>query len=83
MENINKPSITRLFRIAGVKSFTSECFDVIRRLVENKLEEIIHGSLVIKSESNRKILTTSDIYNYLESIGYNMALLENGNINHK
>lgn len=63
MEDITKPSITRLARCAGVKSLSEDCFPLIRTLINNKLDEIINTSLVVNSEHQTKTLMSEHIYN--------------------
>lgn len=76
METINditKPSITRLARRAGVKSLSDDCFDTVRQIIYIHLDEIIKASLVVNSEHNTKTLMSDDIYDALGLIGYNVT----------
>jgi histone H3/H4 len=73
MENITKPSITRLARRAGVKSISDDCYDTIRNLVGLYLSEVIVAALVVNSEHNTKTLMPEDIYEALRLRGYNVA----------
>jgi histone H3/H4 len=62
MEDITKPSITRLARRAGVKSVSDDCFNPLRELISRKLNEFIGTALVINSEHQTKTLMADDIY---------------------
>lgn len=73
MENITKPSITRLARKAGIKSLSEECYPNVRSLIETYLNEIITAALVVNSENNTKTLMAEDIYQALRLRGYNVA----------
>jgi len=73
MENITKPSITRLARRAGVKSLSDSCYDTIRSLSELYLNEIISAALVVNSEHNTKTLMAEDVYEALRLRGYNVT----------
>jgi histone H3/H4 len=73
MEDITKPSITRLARRAGVKSISDDCFVVIRNLISNRLNEIIITSLIVNSEHQTKTLMSDDIYDALSLLGQNVT----------
>lgn len=73
MENITKPSITRLARRAGVKSLSDDCYTTIRGLVGSHIAEIIIAALVVNSEHNTKTLMPDDIYEAMRLRGYNVA----------
>jgi len=73
MDNITKPSITRLARRAGVKSLSDDCYNIVRSLIEENLTEVIKAALVVNSEHNSKTLMTDDIYEALHILGYNIA----------
>ena len=73
MEGITRPSMTRLARKAGVKSVSDDCFNVIRQLIENRLDEIIDVAVIVNSEHPTKTMMTSDVYDSLGLIGNNIA----------
>ena len=73
MENITKPSITRLARRAGVKSLSDDCYNNIRNIVNKQLSDIIVAALVVNSEHNTKTLMPDDIYEALRLRGYNVT----------
>jgi histone H3/H4 len=73
MENITKPSITRLARRAGVKSISDNCFDTIRDLIGYRLEEVISASLIVNSEHQTKTLMAEDVYEALRLLNYNVT----------
>ena len=73
MDNITKPSITRLARKAGIKSLSDDCFPVIQDIIETLTSEIIDATLVVNSEKNTKTLMVNDIYKAMNIKGYNIA----------
>lgn len=73
MEDITKPSITRLARRAGVKSVSDECFSPIRLLIAGHLDELVRAALVVNSEHQTKTLMSDDVYDSLELIGSNVT----------
>jgi len=73
MENITKPSITRLARRAGVKSLSDDCYNNIRDIVNKQLSDIIVAALVVNSEHNTKTLMPEDIYEAFRLRGYNVT----------
>jgi histone H3/H4 len=73
IENITKPSITRLARKAGVKSVSDECFDTIRKIMYNKLSEVISAALIVNSEHQTKTLMAEDIYDSFSFVGQNLT----------
>lgn len=70
---LTNPSITRLARRAGIKSISSDCFDVIRYLIKDKLEEVIKNSLIINNERKTKTLMCEDIYESIILSGENIT----------
>ena len=73
MDNITKPSITRLARKAGIKSMSDDCYVTVRSLIADYLSEIISTAVVVNSEHNTKTLMPGDIYEALRLRGYNVA----------
>jgi histone H3/H4 len=73
MEDITKPSITRLARRAGVKSVSDDCFNPIRNIIASRLDEIIKAVLVVNSEHQTKTLMTDDIYDAFSLLGNNIT----------
>jgi histone H3/H4 len=73
MEDITKPSITRLARRAGVKSVSDECFDSIRFIISQRLESLITATLIVNSEHQTKTLMSEDVYDALSLIGSNVT----------
>jgi histone H3/H4 len=73
MEDITKPSITRLARQAGVKSISDECFDCIRKDIYDRLDKVISVALVVNSENQTKTLMSDDVYNALRLLGCNVT----------
>jgi histone H3/H4 len=73
MEDITKPSITRLARRAGVKSVSDDCFNTIRHIIYNRLEELIYTSLIVNSEHQTKTLMSDNIYDAFSLDGCNIT----------
>jgi len=73
MSGITKPSITRLARRAGVKSSSDECFDTIRGLIRDKLDEVINVAMVVNSEHQTKTLMVENIYDALHLMNENVT----------
>lgn len=73
MEDITKPSITRLARRAGVKSVSDDCFNPIRLLIANHLDELVRAALVVNSEHQTKTLMSNDVYDSLALLGRNVT----------
>lgn len=73
MEDITKPSITRLARRAGVKSVSDDCFNIIRYIISNRIDDIISTALVVNSEHQTKTLMADDIYDAFSLLGVNVT----------
>jgi histone H3/H4 len=73
MEHISKPSIKRLSKRAGVKSMSDDSYEVVNKIIEQNLEEIINVVLVINSQNKNKIITKEDLYNALNLKGCNVS----------
>ena len=73
MEVISKPSITRLARRSGVKSVSEDCFDYIRLIINEFLDEIVQVSLVANSEHQTKTLMPDDVYNAFTLLDQNIT----------
>jgi histone H4 len=71
--DITKPSITRLSRRGGVKSVSDDCFDVVRHIISNRLDEVLSASIVVNSEHQTKTLMSDDLYDALNLLGYNIT----------
>ena len=73
MDNITKPSITRLARRAGVKSISDDCFDVVRDVIKEKLDNIVSTALVVNAQHQTKTMMPEHIYETLHILGYNIS----------
>lgn len=73
MQDITKPSITRLARRAGVKSVSDDCFDLVRHLISEKLDEVILATLAVNSEHQTKTMMPDDVYDAFLLLGENVA----------
>ena len=67
---ITKPSLTRLARIAGVKSISDDSYKYIRALAVQRIESIVDDVLNI---SNTKSILVEDIFNALEMRGESLT----------
>lgn len=74
MDYLNKSSITKLSKRAGVKSISEECNEKIRKIIESKLEEIVDTMIIINSEHNTKTIMTSDVYDSLQLLNHNITI---------
>ena len=72
--DITKPSITRLSRRAGVKSLSDDCHDVIRKIIEYKLEEVLNAVINVNSEHNTKTILSSDVYDALHLLNHKVTV---------
>jgi len=73
IDNISKPSITRLARQAGIKSLSEDCFETVRNLIDDKLNEVVKAIIVVNSEHQTKTVMVSDVYKALQILNYNVA----------
>lgn len=71
---ITRPSITRLSRLAGVKSISEECYDEIKQIMLYRLEKVIKTALVVNAQKQNKTLLPDDIYDALALLGENLAV---------
>ena len=65
MDNISKPSINRIAKLAGIKSMSDDCYDLIKNIMFEKLDDIIKVAIITNSERQTKTLMVEDIYNAL------------------
>ena len=70
---ITKPSITRLSRRAGVKSLSDDCHELIRKIIENKLNEVLNVVMSVNSEHNTKTILSSDVYEALHLLNHKVT----------
>ena len=73
IDNISKPSITRLARQSGIKSLSEDCFETIRNVIDDKIDEIVKTILVVNSEHQTKTIMVNDLYEALQLLNYNVA----------
>lgn len=74
MDYLNKSSITKLSKRAGVKSISEECNEKIRKIIESKLDEIVDTMIIINSEHNTKTIMTNDVYDSLQLLNHNITI---------
>lgn len=60
---ITKPSIIRVARKAGVKSISEECYDIIRKLIDNKIDDLAKNIVIVNGEHQTKTVMLEDLYN--------------------
>lgn len=73
METISKPSLTKLARQAGVKSLSDDCFETIRHVMNNKIDELVKTILIVNSEHKTKTIIVNDVYESLQILNHNVA----------
>jgi histone H3/H4 len=73
IDNISKPSITRLARQSGIKSLSDDCFETIRNIMDEKIDEIVKTILIINSEHQTKTVMVSDAYHALQMLNHNIT----------
>jgi histone H3/H4 len=69
MEGLSKPCISRLARMAGVKSLSDDCYDTIRNLIGMELNKIVSNIIVVNDSSQTKTIMSSDVYKAFELSG--------------
>ena len=70
---INKPSLVRLSKIAGVKSLSQDSYDILNKVALDKLEEVIDTCIIVNSQNKNKIISKKDLYSALHLLGYNLT----------
>jgi len=70
---INKPSLVRLSKIAGVKSLSHDSYDILNKVALDKIEDIVHTCIIVNSQNKNKIISKKDLYSALHILGYNLT----------
>jgi histone H3/H4 len=70
---LNKPTVIRLSKIAGIKNVSADSYDILNKVISQKIEEIIDTCLILNSEKKNKIVSKEDLYNSLNLLGYNLT----------
>lgn len=65
MEN-NFTSIKKLTKCAGIKSMSEDCFDVIKHLINVKVEKVCKTACMIMTEEKTKTLSSTHVHHALE-----------------
>ena len=73
MEHITKPSITRISRRAGIKSLSEDCYDTVRKIIDDKLDEVMKAIIIVNSEHNTKTIMNNDVYDALLLLNHNVT----------
>ena len=81
METISKPSLTKLARQSGIKSLSDDCFETIRNVANNKIDELIKTILIVNSEHKTKTIIVNDLYESLQILNHNIT--ESSDLNTK
>lgn len=71
--DLTKPSLIRLARCAGVKSLSDNCYDVIRKLVDDKMEEVIRVTMIVNSLKHTKTLMSEDLQEAISLLGTKLS----------
>lgn len=70
---LNKPSVMRLARRAGVKTMADNCVDTVNDILIEHLDDILRSSLVVHSLNNNNTLSAEDVVNGLTFMGHNVT----------
>ena len=73
----NNPSYKKIASSAGIKSVGEKCYDELRIITSEKMNEILRDVIVYKNASGRKTITTDDILGAIENSGTYMAFSSN------
>jgi len=71
--SLTKPDITRLARSAGVKTVSEDSYDLVRKIIEAEVREIVRLALIVNSEHQTKTLMSDDIYEAIAFRGTNLT----------
>jgi histone H3/H4 len=72
-DKLASPCIKRLARKAGVKNISSDCYDFIKQLIENEVDDIVRTMIDINNIKNTKTLLSPVLYTALQIKGVNVA----------
>lgn len=72
-EKVSKPSLTRLARKAGVKSLSDECFPLLNKIIDARIEDILKISHVLMEERDGRIILERDCYDAVSILGEEMG----------
>ena len=70
---LTRPSIMRIARRAGVKSISDDCYAEVRKLVDDKLKQVVDTALIVNSERHTKTIMTDDVYDAFSLLGHNVG----------
>ena len=73
MSNITQPSLYRVARQAGVKTMSSDCTDVLRKLLERRADEICKSIIIVNKQSGTKTIMPNDVYAAMNITGINLT----------
>ena len=69
VSRITKPSLQRLARMAGVKTMSADCSEVLRTLLAEEAEKICCAMLVYNSQRKTKTIMIEDLHAALHERG--------------
>lgn len=76
VKGITKPSLQRLARIAGVKTQSADCVDILRSLLADETETLCKAMLVFNAQRQTKTIMLDDLYAALNEKGCKLAKSE-------
>lgn len=72
IQGITKPAIKRVARRAGVKRVDKDCYEEVRGIIMDKLEEIIKVAATLMENAKRKTLMSKDVRAAAEVLGVSL-----------
>ncbi len=74
MEDIKKKSLKKMAEHAKIKSLTDDCYDLIRQIIQNEVENIYKASVIIQNnDSTKKTLLPKHVQLALDFKGRNFC----------
>ena len=73
MSDISKQGIIRLARKAGVKSLSASCIPLMRKLMSEKVEDILKLTIILSENNKYKTTGVEDLVKALEYDGVNLC----------
>ena len=73
MSSITNPSLYRIARQSGVKTMSSDCPDVLRKLLTMRADEICRAVIILNTQSGTKTIMPNDVYSAMSRLGVNLT----------
>ena len=73
MSDISKQGIIRLARKAGVKSLSASCIPLMRKLMSEKIENLLKLIIILSENNNHKTIGVDNLIKALEYDGVNLC----------